>query len=78
MSEKILKLTSFSDTVFISYTGEALDYKAPLKKSIKAVGKAALDVARMFYPEISSVKSNLGWEQEYSTKDDFFFNEEEY
>ena len=61
-------------TVFISYTGEALDYKAPLKKSIKAVGKAALDVARMFYPEISSVKSNLGWEQEYFLVDESFYS----
>ena len=61
-------------TVFISYTGEALDYKAPLKKSIKAVGKAALDVARMFYPEISSVKSHLGWEQEYFLVDESFYS----
>ena len=61
-------------TVFISYTGEALDYKAPLKKSIKAVDKAALDVARMFYPEISSVKCNLGWEQEYFLVDESFYS----
>jgi glutamine synthetase len=61
-------------TVFISYTGEALDYKAPLKKSIKAVDKAALDVARMFYPEISSVKCNLGWEQEYFLVDECFYS----
>ncbi len=61
-------------TVFISYTGEALDYKAPLKKSIKAVSRAALDVARMFYPEISSVTSNLGWEQEYFLVDESFYS----
>ena len=61
-------------TVFISYTGEALDYKAPLKKSIKAVDKAALDVARMFYPEISNVKCNLGWEQEYFLVDESFYS----
>ncbi|MBQ8051158.1 MAG: glutamine synthetase III [Bacteroidaceae bacterium] len=57
-------------TVFISYTGEALDYKAPLKKALKAVGEAALRVARYFYPDVSKVVSNLGWEQEYFLVDE--------
>ena len=57
-------------TVFISSTGEALDYKAPLKKALKAVGEAALRVARYFYPDVSKVVSNLGWEQEYFLVDE--------
>ena len=57
-------------TVFISYTGEALDYKAPLKKALKAVDRAATAVARYFYPEVRKVVSNLGWEQEYFLVDD--------
>ena len=57
-------------TIFISYTGEALDYKAPLKKSLKAVDKAATAVARYFYPEVNRVISNLGWEQEYFLVDE--------
>lgn len=61
----ILGDTLMIPTIFISYTGEALDYKAPLKKSIAAVGKAATEVARYFYPKVESVQTNLGWEQEY-------------
>ncbi len=57
-------------TVFISYTGEALDYKAPLKKALKAVDKAATAVAQFFYPEVTKVISNLGWEQEYFLVDE--------
>ena len=57
-------------TVFISYTGEALDYKAPLKKAIHAVDKAATDVCRYFYPDVKKVISNLGWEQEYFLVDE--------
>ena len=52
-------------TIFISYTGEALDYKTPLKKALCAVDKAATEVARYFYPEVKRVIPNLGWEQEY-------------
>jgi len=52
-------------SVFISYTGEALDYKTPLKKSIKAVSDAALPVCRLFDPKVKKVYSYLGWEQEY-------------
>ena len=57
-------------TVFISYTGEALDFKAPLKKALHAVDKAATEVARLFYPDVKKVVSNLGWEQEYFLVDE--------
>lgn len=57
-------------TVFISYTGESLDYKAPLKKSLAAVDKAATAVAQLFNPEVKSVTTNLGWEQEYFLVDE--------
>ena len=57
-------------TVFISYTGEALDYKAPLKKALRAVDKAATEVAQLFYPDVQKVISNLGWEQEYFLVDE--------
>lgn len=52
-------------TVFISYTGEALDYKAPLKKSLAAVDHAATAVSQYFDPAVKKVTANLGWEQEY-------------
>ncbi len=52
-------------TVFIAYTGESLDYKAPLLKSLRAVNKAATEVVRYFNPEVKKVYSYLGWEQEY-------------
>lgn len=57
-------------TVFISYTGEALDYKAPLKKSLAAVDKAATAVAKYFDPNVKKVTANLGWEQEYFLVDE--------
>ena len=52
-------------TVFIAYTGESLDYKAPLLKALHAVNKAAVAVCRYFDPEVKKVVSYLGWEQEY-------------
>lgn len=57
-------------TVFISYTGEALDYKTPLKKALKAVNDAALPICRMFDPKVKKVYSYLGWEQEYFLVDE--------
>ena len=57
-------------TVFISYTGEALDYKTPLLKALRAVNEAATDVCHYFYPEVKKVISNLGWEQEYFLVDE--------
>lgn len=61
-------------TIFISYTGEALDYKAPLLKALRAVNTAATKVCLYFYPEVKQVTSNLGWEQEYFLVDeDLYF-----
>ena len=57
-------------TVFISYTGEALDYKTPLKKALKAVCDAALPICQLFDPEVKKVYSYLGWEQEYFLVDE--------
>ncbi len=57
-------------TIFISYTGEALDYKAPLLRSLHALNTAATDVARLFDPKVRKVQTNLGWEQEYFLVDD--------
>ncbi|HMU98398.1 MAG TPA: glutamine synthetase III [Chitinophagales bacterium] len=52
-------------TIFISYTGETLDYKAPLLKSIKSINQAATDVCQYFDKEVKKVNVTLGWEQEY-------------
>ena len=52
-------------TIFIAYTGEALDYKTPLLKALHAVDKAAVDVCQYFDKNVTKVTSNLGWEQEY-------------
>lgn len=61
-------------TIFISYTGEALDYKAPLLRSLRAVNNAAKEVCQYFYPDVKKVHTNLGWEQEYFLVDqDLFF-----
>ena len=60
-------------TVFISYTGEALDYKTPLKKALKAVTDAALPICRLFDPSVNKVFSYLGWEQEYFLVDEGLF-----
>jgi glutamine synthetase len=57
-------------TIFISYTGEALDYKAPLLRALHAVNVAATDVCHYFYPDVKKCISNLGWEQEYFLVDE--------
>lgn len=57
-------------TIFISYTGEALDYKTPLLKSIGVLNKAAVDVCKYFDENVSKVTSFLGWEQEYFLVDE--------
>ena len=57
-------------TVFIAYTGESLDYKAPLLKALQAVNKAAVDVCHYFDPSVKKVISYLGWEQEYFLVDE--------
>ena len=57
-------------TVFIAYTGESLDYKAPLLKALHAVDKAAVEVCHYFNPEVTKVVAYLGWEQEYFLVDE--------
>ena len=61
-------------TIFIAYTGEALDYKAPLLRSLHAVNKAATDVCRFFYDDVTKVQVNLGWEQEYFLVDEGLYS----
>ncbi len=61
-------------TIFIAYTGEALDYKAPLLRSLHAVGKAAKDVCQYFYDDVTKVQVNLGWEQEYFLVDEGLYS----
>ncbi len=61
-------------TIFISYTGESLDYKAPLLKAIDALNKAAVDVCHYFDKNVSKVAPTLGWEQEYFVVDEGLFN----
>lgn len=60
-------------TVFISYTGEALDYKTPLLRALHSVDKAATAVCQYFDKNVSSVNANLGWEQEYFLIDEALF-----
>ncbi len=57
-------------TVFISYTGEALDYKTPLLRSINAINTAGVKVAKYFNEDVEAIVSNLGWEQEYFLVDE--------
>lgn len=61
-------------TIFVSYTGETLDYKAPLLKSLEALNKAAVEVCHYFDKNVSKVQATLGWEQEYFVIDEAFFN----
>ena len=61
-------------TIFIAYTGEALDYKAPLLRALHAVDKAATKVCQLFYPEVKKVTCNLGWEQEYFLVDEGLYS----
>ena len=69
----ILDDTLCIPTVFISYTGEALDYKTPLKKALKAVSDAAVPVCKLFDPSVTKVYSYLGWEQEYFLVDESLY-----
>ena len=61
-------------TIFISYTGEALDYKTPLLKALAAVDKAATEVCQLFDKNVTRVFTNLGWEQEYFLVDSSLYN----
>lgn len=69
----ILGETLCIPTIFISYTGESLDYKTPLLRALNSVDKAATEVARYFDPEVNHVHSYLGWEQEYFLVDEALF-----
>lgn len=61
-------------TIFISYTGEALDYKAPLLRSLHAVNVAATEVCHYFDKNVKKVQTNLGWEQEYFLVDESLYS----
>ncbi|MBI9033914.1 MAG: glutamine synthetase III [Bacteroidales bacterium] len=61
----IIEDTLCIPTIFVSYTGEALDYKTPLLKALSVIDKAATDVCKYFNPEVQKIHATLGWEQEY-------------
>ncbi len=61
-------------TIFVSYTGESLDYKAPLLKALEALNKSAVDVCNYFDKNVTKVSSTLGWEQEYFVIDEGLAN----
>ena len=70
----IIEDTLCIPTVFISYTGEALDYKTPLLKSLSALDKAAVSVCKLFDPSVKKVTVLLGWEQEFFLVDLALYN----
>src|SRR5687768_1666905 len=61
-------------TIFVSYTGELLDYKAPLLKALESLGKNAVEVCNYFDKNVTKVTATLGWEQEYFVVDEAMFN----
>lgn len=61
-------------TIFVSYTGESLDYKAPLLKALEALNRAAVDVCNYFDKNVTKVTATLGWEQEYFVIDEGLYN----
>ncbi len=61
-------------TIFVSYTGESLDYKAPLLKALEALNKSAVDVCNYFDKNVTKVTATLGWEQEYFVIDEALVN----
>ena len=69
----ILDGTLCIPTIFISYTGESLDYKTPLLRALNAIDREATKVAKWFNPEVKHVKSYLGWEQEYFLVDEALY-----
>lgn len=70
----IVDTTLCIPTIFISYTGDALDYKTPLLKALAAVDKAATEVCQLFDKNVNHVYANLGWEQEYFLVDSALFD----
>lgn len=69
----ILDATLCIPTIFVSYTGEALDYKTPLLKALHALDKAAVGVCQYFDKNVTKVNATLGWEQEYFLIDSALF-----
>jgi glutamine synthetase len=61
-------------TIFVSYTGESLDYKAPLLKALESLNKSAVEVCNYFDKNVTKVTPTLGWEQEYFVIDEGLFN----
>ncbi len=61
-------------TIFVAYTGEALDFKTPLLKALHALDKAAVDVCQYFDKNVTKVTATLGWEQEYFLVDEALYN----
>ena len=61
-------------TIFVSYTGDSLDYKAPLLKALESLNRAAVDVCNYFDKNVTKVTATLGWEQEYFVIDEAMFN----
>lgn len=61
-------------TIFVSYTGEALDYKTPLLKALHALDKAAVEVCQYFDKNVTKVHATLGWEQEYFLIDEALYH----
>lgn len=61
-------------TIFVSYTGESLDYKAPLLKALDSLNKAAVEVCNYFDKNVTRITATLGWEQEYFVVDEALFN----
>ncbi len=70
----IIDDTLIIPTIFISYSGESLDYKAPLLRALKAVNAAATEVCHYFDTNVKKVTSNLGWEQEYFLVDEGLYS----
>lgn len=70
----IISKTLCIPTVFVSYTGEALDFKTPLLKALNALDKAATDVCQYFDKNVTKVTATLGWEQEYFLVDTALYN----
>lgn len=70
----VIDTTLCIPSVFISYTGDTLDYKTPLLRALQSVDEAATEVARYFDRNVNKVQSTLGWEQEYFLVDSSLFN----
>jgi glutamine synthetase len=69
----IMESTLCIPTIFVSYTGESLDYKTPLLRSIEAIDKAAVKICQLFDKNVTKVYPTLGWEQEYFLVDSALF-----